>query len=553
MEDSRNLLDPNRSSDPLNREMFGDLSVESVNPERPPHDEPTQTDERLENGAPVIRASTKNRHVAEPLSSSEKFGHAYHRLLLMSDLIALLISSVITFVLVIAIGRVVDAADWAFAIVALAPVWALIAYQLGLYGQVERQLDFDYVAELMPIIFASTVWCWFLVLVRSFIVVGYAELITPAVMWVIMVPTLLFCRSAARALARSRPWHRRPIALIGDAATVAFLDERMKRHPEWGLSPDLEVVRFDGQQGWQVRRHSREDGPSMVSEIHQVEGNDLMAIALTSLVSDAGIDRVMVAGGIDRLSARTELVHSLTNRGIAVDYVSGGPETLYANAMPQHLEGMSLLSSRPSYPRPMGAFLKRSIDVALSAGFLLVTFPFLVLSAIAVKLDSKGPVVFRQPRTGLKGEMFQICKLRTMCDGADDMRESLWSDGIHGRDGGMLKLQNDPRVTRVGAFLRKWSLDEIPQFWNVLVGDMSLVGPRPLPLDESSEIEAKYKARQRVRPGITGPWQVMGRSDIPMEDMLKLDCTYVTGWSLSEDLRILLRTLSAVSGKSGVY
>ena len=175
----------------------------------------------------------------------------------------------------------------------------------------------------------------------------------------------------------------------------------------------------------------------------------------------------------------------------------------------------------------------------------------LLVSAIAIRLDSKGPVVFRQHRAGLGGETFQICKLRTMEDGADRLRESLWSQGMHGDDGGMLKIKDDPRVTRVGRRLRRWSVDEIPQFWNVLVGDMSLVGPRPLPLDEAVRIGEKYKLRNRVRPGITGPWQVMGRSDIPMEDMLKLDFTYVTGWSLGEDFRILLRTLPAVSAKSG--
>ena len=279
----------------------------------------------------------------------------------------------------------------------------------------------------------------------------------------------------------------------------------------------------------------------------------LFRSSLTGLVVDEGIDRVMIAGGLERLSDRTHLVHAMINCGIAVDYVSGGPETLYSSATPQHLEGISMMSSRPTFPRPMGARAKRSMDVVLSAGFLLVTSPLMLISAIAIKLDSKGPVIFRQPRTGRDGETFQICKLRTMDDGADSLRESLWQEGMHGEDSGMLKIKDDPRVTRVGKRLRTWSLDEIPQFWNVLKGDMSLVGPRPLPLDEASSIDAKYDARKLVRPGITGAWQVMGRSTIPMEDMLKLDCTYVTGWSLEEDLRILLRTIPAVSGKSGVF
>lgn len=506
-------------------------------------------------GLSVIELKTKPEGVVPPLelSSSDRYSHAYHRLLVVSDLVALLISTVVTLLFLLVIGRSVDNVGWAMAVLIMSPAWILLAYLIGLYAQVERRLNLDYVSELMPVIVCATIWSWLVVIVRALMVDGYTEVITSAAMWTAVIPAILLCRSVARSIARTRPWYRRSIALIGDAGTVDVLNQRIRRHPDWGLSVDLEVVRFDGIQSWQVRRPSTNGGLVRVGSIESVTDSSTMAVGLTALVEDEGIDRAMIAGGIERLSARAELVHTMVNRGIAVDYVSGGPETLYSRAMPQHLEGISLMSSRPTFPRPVGAFIKRCIDVILSAGFLIVTSPLLIISAIAIKVESKGQVIFRQPRMGADGETFQVCKLRTMGDGADDLRDSLWDKGMHGSDGGMLKIRNDPRVTRVGKHLRSWSLDEIPQFWNVLKGDMSIVGPRPLPLDEASKIDCKYDARKRVRPGITGPWQVMGRSEIPMEDMLKLDCTYVTGWSLGEDLRIVLRTIPAVTGKSGSF
>ncbi|MGA7435074.1 MAG: sugar transferase [Solirubrobacterales bacterium] len=493
-----------------------------------------------------VRANTS------PATDSAHFGHAYHRLLLATDMAGLLVSVVATLLLTEAIGREVHVSQWAFFMLGMIPVWILVAYVLGLYSQVERRISFDYVAELNPIVVAATFWCWIFVLVRSLVLDGITELFALGVMWVLMVPTLLVFRAAARAFARKRPWYRRSVALVGDIETVEVLHARIDRHPEWGLEVGLEIVQRPDDGGWQVRRlvdGNLEDHGSVEPDV----GNGAMTIGLTELVVDAGIDRALVSGGMEQLGTRTNLAYTMVNRGIAVDHVSGGPESLYASSMLQQLEGMSLMSSRPSYPRPMGAILKRSVDIALSVFLLILTSPVLLFSAIAIRLGSKGPVIFRQDRVGFKGDTFQVYKLRSMVVGADSQRSALRHRSIHGGDDGMLKLKNDPRVTGVGKFLRRSSIDELPQLWNVLVGDMSLVGPRPLPLDEIAGIDAKYRVRQRVRPGITGPWQVMGRSEIPMEDMLKLDCAYVTSWSLGEDFRILLRTLSAVSGRSGVF
>jgi lipopolysaccharide/colanic/teichoic acid biosynthesis glycosyltransferase len=181
--------------------------------------------------------------------------------------------------------------------------------------------------------------------------------------------------------------------------------------------------------------------------------------------------------------------------------------------------------------------------------------PFIAYCAIRIKLGTPGPVLFRQQRIGRKGRNFELVKFRTMVVDADARKREISDLNIHADTDtpGMFKVPDDPRITRFGAKLRRWSLDELPQLWNVLKGDMSLVGPRPLIPEEALVVEAHYKERLRVRPGITGPWQALGRSDIGFGDMVKLDYAYVTNWSFSEDLRLLVRTLGAITNGRGAY
>jgi lipopolysaccharide/colanic/teichoic acid biosynthesis glycosyltransferase len=187
--------------------------------------------------------------------------------------------------------------------------------------------------------------------------------------------------------------------------------------------------------------------------------------------------------------------------------------------------------------------VKRALDIAGAALGLLLLAPLLLVIALSVRLSSPGPVIFRQPRAGRDQRAFMMWKFRTMVDGADQMRAALTANL---RDDEWLDLAHDPRVTPLGRVLRRWSLDELPQLVNVLRGEMSLVGPRPLPLDEQARIPAWASARAAVRPGVTGAWQVAGRELIGFIDMLRLDCEYVREGSLWRDLKILARTLPAV-------
>jgi lipopolysaccharide/colanic/teichoic acid biosynthesis glycosyltransferase len=177
--------------------------------------------------------------------------------------------------------------------------------------------------------------------------------------------------------------------------------------------------------------------------------------------------------------------------------------------------------------------------------------PVLIVISVLIKLDSPGPVFFRQERMGRDGRTFHIFKFRSMKVGAERLRNEL--EALNEYSGPMFKIKKDPRLTRVGPWLRKWSLDELPQLLNVLRGEMSLVGPRPLWIEEAKQCTGWTQKRLNIMPGITGLWQVLGRSDIPFDEMVKLDYMYVTKWSLSWDVKLLLETIPAVLEKRGAY
>lgn len=195
--------------------------------------------------------------------------------------------------------------------------------------------------------------------------------------------------------------------------------------------------------------------------------------------------------------------------------------------------------------------VKRIIDVVLSVLATVILSPIMILAAVAIKITSRGPVIFKQTRAGMMGHTFTMFKFRTMRQGAD--RDNRVLDDSDGQNGSAFKLKNDPRITLVGRFLRRTSIDELPQMFNVIRGDMSLVGPRPLPLNQVSLDTIEERARLSVKPGITGLWQISGRSDIPYEEWLELDFYYVEHRSTLMDLQILLRTVPAVLSCRGAY
>jgi lipopolysaccharide/colanic/teichoic acid biosynthesis glycosyltransferase len=199
---------------------------------------------------------------------------------------------------------------------------------------------------------------------------------------------------------------------------------------------------------------------------------------------------------------------------------------------------------------PMPAW-KRATDIVGAASLLLLLLPLMVLVALAVKVSSRGPAIFRQRRCGFGGKPFVMFKFRTMVCDAEALKPALLA--ANEQSGPAFKMRHDPRITRLGRFLRQTSLDEMPQLWNVLRGDMSLVGPRPLPCNEAAACQPHQRRRLSVTPGITGLWQVRGRCGVPFDHWLALDLEYIAKRSLSTDLRILLLTVPAVLSRKGAW
>lgn len=212
------------------------------------------------------------------------------------------------------------------------------------------------------------------------------------------------------------------------------------------------------------------------------------------------------------------------------------------------VEGVTVLGVNPPWLPRSSRWVKRAMDLLISTSLLILAAPLIGLLALLIKLDSRGPVFFAQERVGRGGRHFRLFKLRTMAADAEARRAGLIDLST---DAGWLKLDHDPRVTRIGHWLRRLSLDELPQLWNVVRGEMSLVGPRPLIPAEDEHVQAWARGRLDLTPGITGYWQVLGRTRIPFEEMVKLDYLYVMNWSLWEDVRLMLRTLPVVIAGRG--
>ena len=212
------------------------------------------------------------------------------------------------------------------------------------------------------------------------------------------------------------------------------------------------------------------------------------------------------------------------------------------------LHGITLLGLRRFEMTLSSRMIKRTFDLVGSSLALVLCAPLLIATWIAIKLDSRGPALFRQLRAGRHGESFEMLKFRSMVEGADEQKEELRH--LNEADG-VFKIADDPRITRVGAWIRALHIDELPQLFNVLRGEMSLVGPRPLPLDEDRRIEGWHRRRLDLSPGITGPWQILGSARIPVREMVKLDYQYVADWSLWNDIRIVLLTIGHVARRRG--
>lgn len=302
---------------------------------------------------------------------------------------------------------------------------------------------------------------------------------------------------------------------------------------------------------------------------HHLEANHLLGYCFKGFVDSNHSSDPRTLGRIDDLGriARAEFVDDIfitipSERELVKRIALEAQQNRFAvKVIPELYDGLAWLAPLRRIgdfpvmdlcwnPIPtFGLFLKRLLDLAFSAVALVLCFPLLLIFALWVKLDSNGPVLYRSGRAGKKGRLFTCYKLRTMVANADALKHSLRCRNE--RQGPFFKIADDPRVTRAGRFLRRYSLDELPQLWNVLMGDMSLVGPRPHPVDDYEKYSLDDLRRLEVKPGITGLWQVTARTDPSFQTSMELDICYIETWSLRLDLSVLLRTVLVVVAGQG--
>lgn len=273
--------------------------------------------------------------------------------------------------------------------------------------------------------------------------------------------------------------------------------------------------------------------------VRAVETVDAAAVLFCDGSFDSGMDFNRLARQLERHDVQTIVVPALTD-------ISAQRMTL------RPVAGLPLVHvEKPKAEHALKA-TKRAFDIVVGGLSLLAAAPILFIAAVLIKLEDGGPVFFRQERVGRGGETFTMLKLRSMVWNAEHIRAEMLEDSNES-DGILFKIKDDPRITTIGRFIRRYSIDELPQLWNVLRGDMSVVGPRPALPAETASYASDVRRRLDVRPGLTGLWQVSGRSDLPWNETVRLDLYYVDNWSMLQDAAILMRTARAVLRASGAY
>jgi exopolysaccharide biosynthesis polyprenyl glycosylphosphotransferase len=409
--------------------------------------------------------------------------------------------------------------------------WPLSLQQLNLYDS-QRLIALDQVlARLLAAgTFATLVLSATAFVVRA-AVPGALLLLFGAAQFVVLASERLLLFGGLRMLRRFGR-NTRNVLVVGSGPRAAHVQRLIARHPEWGLR----VVGYVDD-----REHplDPEIPPSRICKLAD----------MPTLLRDEVIDEVIIACPRSMLGAILPVVAACGSAGV--------PFTLLADIFGDYLppprvtgfDNLAALRFAPVHHSPSLLAVKRAIDVVGSAAGLAIAAPAILAAGLLVRLTSRGPVFFRQMRCGLYGRRFEMLKLRTMCVDAEEQLEALQC--LNEMDGPVFKIQDDPRVTRVGRFLRRYSLDELPQLWNVLKGDMSLVGPRPPVPHEVAQYETFERRRLSMRPGITCWWQVNGRNNVGFDEWVRMDLEYIDSWSLANDFRILLKTLPAALRGTG--
>jgi exopolysaccharide biosynthesis polyprenyl glycosylphosphotransferase len=453
----------------------------------------------------------------------------FRRSLLAADLIAIVTAFVLT------VGLSSRSLQLTWITMACLPVLLFWAKLNGLYDRDEtliRKTTLDEAPKLFQLatLCALITWLWSGLFVSG----GKLDRHQALFLWLGLAALLILGRSVARLLALwASPTER--CLFIGDEVSAGTVRAKLGTHG--GVKAKVVAhLDLDKAAPWSTDTFSA----PRLSEIRD-------------LAQSLDVHRAIIAPGwrADVEPRETlNLVRTLKAVGVRVSLLPRMLEVVGSSVEFDDLHGVTLMGVRRFDLTRSSAGVKRAFDLVGASLGLLAISPLMIAFAIAIKLDSRGPVFFRQLRVGRHGRRFEMLKFRTMIPDADSLKDSLRD--LNEAQEGLFKIAEDPRVTRVGRFLRRTALDELPQLFNIIAGEMSLVGPRPLVIEEDRRVQGWHRRRLELMPGMTGPWQILGPARVPLKEMVALDYLYVANWSLWTDIKILLRTVPHVLGRRGL-
>jgi exopolysaccharide biosynthesis polyprenyl glycosylphosphotransferase len=413
-------------------------------------------------------------------------------------------------------------------------LWPLAAFSIGLYRGDQLSIWASAVPEVPRGFVAILLITWPL-----FGIATTTSISDPVALTFLTVVNLAIFASISRTviragLHRSHVLRQRTL-ILGSGVVAGQVVEKLTKNAQFGLVP-IGIVDDD---------------------VYAVGSPDLPWLGrfadLKEIIEKQQAERVIIAFSRASHEELLECIRACRDAGVAVDVVPRLFEFLDGVRALDQVGGLPLLSIGTPTLTSVSMAAKRALDLFGSIALLVLFAPLMIAIAIAIKVESRGPIFFRQPRAGRGRTSFKLIKFRSMYIDAEERKAELEALNEAG-DGVMFKIREDPRVTKVGRFIRRFSLDELPQLFNVLVGEMSLVGPRPLIFPETDALDQNWHLRRlELRPGLTGPWQVYGRSQSPFQEMVRFDYQYVAGWSLARDIEILFATIPAVISGRGAY
>jgi exopolysaccharide biosynthesis polyprenyl glycosylphosphotransferase len=420
--------------------------------------------------------------------------------------------------------------------VASIPLIVLIGKMMGRYDHDEVVLRKSTLEEVPALLGLAAAFALTWTVLAGVANLHFHQQAGAGALWAAAAVLLIVARATARSLARASAPRER-VLIVGSAKARQRLAHSLASDP----SARIDVVGFLPLES-EVGPGEEHGGSSRLEQQATFED-------IASVIEELDVDRVFLVPTSADNETMLDAVSRTTATGVKLSIVPGLLEVVGSAVEFDTVGGVTILGlRRPGLSRSSVA-VKRGMDLIGAAIGLVLLAPFATLVAVAIKLDSPGPVLFRQARVGRGGRVFKMIKFRSMVSGAEAQRAAL--EALN-ETSGVFKLRSDPRVTRVGQFLRSSSLDELPQLLNVLRGDMSLVGPRPLVVDEDRLVAGHHRVRLELLPGMTGPWQVLGPSRPPLSEMVKTDYLYAANWSLWTDIKILLRTFTHCLARRGL-